>query len=482
MNYKNLKETIFIKRFTKIIAIDIGTDTIKIAAVNCKKAVGTAEKLVLKQLPPELQADGYLFNSAALAEFLKEILRTEKIKGNALAFTAAADKTALINLELPYLQTNELLEASKWEIAHQTGSNTESFCHTAVYLTKNTGVLNKVTAIVAPENLINTFKYAAASLELPLAGVFLYAAAAEQTFIKNFKDFIFCGRINSNEYVITSFANGNPLKQKVIQGIESRIHEILAGEIENIVNSQPDTEFKQLVLNDIDNTAAEFIEANSGIPVIKNDIGHSLGFAGSISEEILQHLNEFAAVIGTALAAANNNPLNLVNASKTGFNLPRWKFYRAAAVSIMVSVLMFWGWQLTEFFYLQQQLKTVENKINAESVWKKRYEEAAAVNIQLNRRLKLAADIKAQNINWNSALADISNAVPVGCWLEKIEQGETSGQLNVTGFAVNMDKAVEFSEQLAKQQANIKTEITSLKHEQLNGQNLTAFNLLLERK
>ena len=102
--------------------------------------------------------------------------------------------------------------------------------------------------------------------------------------------------------------------------------------------------------------------------------------------------------------------------------------------------------------------------------------------MQVNRRLKFAGNIKKQNIIWNELLNDISSAVPQGCWLERIEQQENKKQLTVAGYAANINKAVEFTEMLSGKKANLKTELTELKTEELNGKQYTAFNVLIERR
>ena len=68
------------------------------------------------------------------------------------------------------------------------------------------------------------------------------------------------------------------------------------------------------------------------------------------------------------------------------------------------------------------------------------------------------------------------------CWLERIEQQENKKQLTVAGYAANIDKAVEFAEMLSGKKANLKTELTELKTEELNGKQYTAFNVLIERR
>ena len=174
--------------------------------------------------------------------------------------------------------------------------------------------------------------------------------------------------------------------------------------------------------------------------------------------------------------------IQLAGHNKSSFSLPRWKIYRGAAVFAVVFMLAFWGWQLAELFIVQQQLKEIDGKIAACAVWQQRYEESAALNMQINSRLKFAGNIKKQNITWNELLNDISSAVPQGCWIERIEQQENKKQLNVRGYAANIDKAVEFTEMLSGKKANLKTELTELKTEELNGKQYTSFNVLIERR
>lgn len=66
--------------------------------------------------------------------------------------------------------------------------------------------------------------------------------------------------------------------------------------------------------------------------------------------------------------------------------------------------------------------------------------------------------------------------------LKELSSRKIKKQLNVTGYAANIDKAVEFTEMLSGKKANLKTELTELKTEELNGKQYTAFNVLIERR
>lgn len=479
MNYKNLKDKLLTNKFKHIIAADIASDVIRIAVVNCSKRINTVEKLISKQLPQELAADVYVFNKEKLAAFINEILKEENISTGVLVFTTGADKTALLNLQLPYLKEQELREAAKWEIIHELGSSAEEFCYAAVYNTHLKEGLNRVTAIVMPENVYQVMKETSVKTELPLGGIFLRSLTIEQTFAKNYTDFLLCDYLTDDECVLTAFADGTPVLQKTVNIFDGKT---LANEIKTIISALPDIEFKQVIINCDDSLKSDILSSEIALPVIKNDISHSVGFNECLQDENLQHLNSFAAAIGAALCLANNSKFNLTGYNKSSFSLPRWKIYRGAAVFAVVFMLAFWGWQLAELFIVQQQLKEIDGKIAASAVWQQRYEESAALNMQINRRLKFAGNIKKQDITWNELLNDISSTVPQGCWLERIEQQENKKQFTVAGYAANIDKAVEFAEMLSGKKANLKTELTELKTEELNGKQYTAFNVLIERR
>lgn len=479
MDYKNLKDKLLANKFKHIIAADIASDVILIAVINCSKRINTVEKLISKQLPQELAADAYVFNKEKLAAFINEILKEENISNGVLVFTAGADKTALLNLQLPYLKEQELREAAKWEIVHELGSSAEEFCYAAVYNTHLKEELNRVTAVVMPENIYQVMEETAVKTELPLGGTFLRSLGIEQTFAKNYTDFLLCDYLTDEECVLTPFAGGMPVLQKTVNVFDGKT---LWDEIKTIIAALPDIEFKQIILNCDDSLKSDILSSEIALPVIKNDISHSVGFNECLQAESLQHLNSFAAAIGAALCLANNSKFNLAVHNENGFSLPRWKVYRGTAVLAVVFTLAFWGGQLAALFIVQQQLKEIDGKIAAAAVWQQRYEESAALNIQINRRLKFAENIKKQNITWNELLNDISSTVPQGCWLERIEQQENKKQLTVAGYAANIDKAVEFTEMLSGKKANLKTELTELKTEELNGKQYTAFNVLIERR
>lgn len=479
MDYKNLKDKLFMNKFEHIIAADIASDVIRIAVVNCSKRINTVEKLISKQLPQELAAGAYVFNKEKLAAFINEILKEENISTGMLVFTAGADKTALLNLQLPYLKEQELREAAKWEIVYELGSSAEEFCYAAVYNTHLKEELNRVTAVVMPENIYQVMKETSVKTELPLGGIFLRSLGIEETFAKKYTDFLLCDYLADDECILTAFAGGMPVLQKTINVFDGKT---LWAEIKTIISALPDIEFKQVVLNCDDSLKSDILSSEIALPVVKNEISHSVGFNECLNAESLQHLNSFAAAIGAALCLANNSKFNLAGHNKSSFSLPRWKIYRGAAVFAVVFMLAFWGWQLAELFIVHQQLKEIDRKIAACAVWQQRYEESAALNMQVNRRLKFAENLKRQSITWNELLNDISSAVPQGCWLERIEQQENKKQLTVTGYAANIDKALEFTEMLSGKKANLKTELTELKTEELNGKQYTAFNVLIERR
>ena len=476
MDYKILLNKLLQKRFKKLFAVDVGSSHIKLTIVDGAKRTPVVAALYQENLPPELQGVTFGYNASALADFINGIIKREKINADAVVFTVGADNSAILNLEMPNMADSELQEAARWELAHELNSEPESFCYATAYLTENNEGLNKVTAAVMPQSTAKTFTKIAAQLDLPLCGVFLRSAAVEQTFNKSYTDFILFDSAGENEAAITAFNNALPAAQKQLSSDINAVNIMAAiAEMQAIL---PETEFKQLVINgNIDTDLQKELEA-AGLPVIVNDIMHSVGFVETLPAEYLQQLDAFAAIIGTALCYLNGNKLNLLPLKQNTFTVNRWQAYRAAAACCIACFLAAWAWQLVQLYSVQSDLQKVQQQIAAMGEWQQRYEDAAAFNAQLNHRLKLAENLRKQNTDWQQILSDIAESTPTGCWLEKIEQGSENREVIISGYAPDMPKAVEFAEALGK---HGKTELTELKTAQLEGRSYAVFNLLLER-
>ena len=476
MDYKILLNKLLQKRFKKLLAVDLDSSNIKLAVVDGTKRTPVVAALYQEALLPELQDTALSYNTSALADFINGIVKREKINADGVVFTVGADNSAILTLDMPNMADSELLEAARWELSHELNSEPESFNYAAAYLTENNEGLHKVTAAVMPQSTAKTFTEIAAQLDLPLCGVFLRSAAVEQTFNKSYTDFILLD-CTGNEAVITAFNNALPSVQKQLSSEINAVNIVAA--VAELQTAWPETEFKQLVINgDINADLQKELEA-AGLPVIVNDITHSIGFAETLPAEYLQQLDSFAAIIGTALCYLNGNKLNLLPLKQNTFTVNRWQAYRAAAACCIACFLAAWVWQLVLLYSVQHDLQKVQQQIAAMGKWQQRYEDAAAFNEQINHRLKLAENLRKQNTDWQQILADVAESTPTGCWLEKIEQGSENREIIISGYAPDMPKAVAFAEALGKQ---AKTELTELKTAQLEGKSYAAFNLLLERK
>ena len=476
MDYKILLNKLLQKRFKKLLTVDIGSTNIKVAVVDSAKRTPVVTVLYQEDLPPELQGVTFGYNASALADFINGIIKREKINADGVIFTVGADNSAILTLEMPNMADSELQEAARWELAHELNSEPESFTYAAAYLTENNEGLHKVTVAVMPQNAAKTFTEIAAQLDLPLCGVFLRSVAVEQTFNKSYTDFILLD-CTGNEAVITVFNNTLPVLQKQFN-CEINAATVMAS-IAEMQNVLPETEFKQLVINgNINADLQKELEA-AGLPVVINDITHSIGFAETLPAEYLQQLDSFAAVIGTALCYLNGCKLNLLPLKQNTFTVNRWQAYRAAAACCVICFLAAWAWQLVQLYSVQNDLQKVQQQIASMGKWQQCYEDAAAFNKKINYRLKLAENLRKQNTDWQQVLSDIAESTPTGCWLEKIEQGSENREIIISGYAPDMPKAVEFAEALGK---HGKTELTELKTAQVEGKSYAAFNLLLERK
>lgn len=476
MNHKKLLAKLMNKKYKQIVAIDI-SGSIRIAVIRCKQDKPVATALYLDEMPPELAESGL---DTTMAGFICGLLKKYGLNNGVLVFTIGAANSALLTLQLPKMSENELCEAARWELAQELGSEPDSFCYAAAYLFKPQEGLNKTIAAVIPQHIADVFAGAAEQAGLALCGVYLRPQAVQQTFVKGCCDFLLLD-VSDGSITLSAFINAMPVMQKTFNG-ELDI-ETLAVEIEAVQFANADTEFEQLIINgELDKNLQIVLQERLSLQVIINDIAHSVGFAEGLDTDCIKQLNSFAAAIGAALCFVNGEALNLMPHKQNALSLPKWRVYRAAAVGLAVCCLALWGWQLAQLYSVQSEVKAVQQQIAAMGEWQERYDEAALQNAQINKRLKLAERLKTNEINWNAALADISETMPTGCWLEKAEAGNKAGQIKISGSAVNMDKTVDFADSLAKHKNSAHTELTELKTVQAYGRTLAAFSLLWERR
>ena len=119
MDYKLLLNKLLQKRFKKLLAVNIGSSNIKLAVVDGAKHTPVVAALYQKALPPELQGVTFGYNASALADFINGIIKSEKINADAVVFTVGADNSAILTFDMPNMADSELLEAARWELAHE---------------------------------------------------------------------------------------------------------------------------------------------------------------------------------------------------------------------------------------------------------------------------------------------------------------------------------------------------------------------------
>ena len=476
MDYKKLLAKLMQKKYKQIVAIDI-SGSVRIAVIRYKQNKPIVTALYLDELPPELAENGL---NTTMDGFICGLLKKYGLNSGALVFTVGAANSALLTLELPKMSEGELYEAARWELAQELGSEPDSFCYAAAYLQKPQEGLNKTIAAVIPQHIADIFTGAAEQAGLTLCGVYLRPQAVQQTFVKGCRNFLLLD-VSDSSITLSAFINAMPVMLKEFNG-ETDI-ETLATEFEMLQFANNDIEFERLIINGEAGKALQAdLQERLTLPVIINDIAHSVGFAENLDAECVNQLNSFAAAIGAALCFVNGEALNLMPPKQNTFILPKWQVYRAAAIGLAVCCLALWCCQLVQLYSVQSEVKAVQQQIAAMGEWQERYDEAALQNEAINKRLKLAERLKTNEINWNAALADISETMPTSCWLEKAETGNKAGQIKISGSAVNMDKAVDFADRLGKHKNSAHTELTELKTVQADGRTLAAFSLLWERR
>jgi Tfp pilus assembly protein PilN len=119
---------------------------------------------------------------------------------------------------------------------------------------------------------------------------------------------------------------------------------------------------------------------------------------------------------------------------------------------------------------------------------KKAYEESKEADYRIRQYQQKLQHIRQTEPVWTAALQTIGKTIPEGCWLDSLQQKQTkSGQLEIKGYALNLEQITEFLEKLEQSEVFLKirlvesgTKQIELKNREDNSKKVKSFLLLAE--
>lgn len=141
-----------------MIGIDIGSSFIK--AVQMKN--GKVIKMGMEVLPDGMVNQGRIIAQAQLAEVIKKLLKTNRIKGKSCSVCISGNELIVRELKLPEMNEKQIMENIQHEITSFLPMNQDDYCidyKILEYLPPQEGSLSKlrIMVVAAPSNLLQTY-------------------------------------------------------------------------------------------------------------------------------------------------------------------------------------------------------------------------------------------------------------------------------------------------------------------------------------
>ena len=180
-------------------------------------------------------------------------------------------------------------------------------------------------------------------------------------------------------------------------------------------------------------------------------------------------------------------PVNLLPVASGKDRLLNWGYKASTALCVLISVFLAvrggisWQRAKSEWKEAEQQL------VPFHSV-KKAYEESKEADYRIRQYQQKLQHIRQTEPVWTGAFQTIGKTIPEGCWLDSLQQKQTkSGQLEIKGYALNLEQITEFLERLEQSEVFLKirlvesgTKQIELKNREDNSKKVISFLLLAE--
>jgi type IV pilus assembly protein PilM len=101
---------------TSAVGIDIGTRTITLAEVKAVRGATTITNFGGVELPPDAVREGEILDPATVAQAMRELLSSAKIRGKKVNLGVANQRVVVRQLDLPWMEPKELQASLRYQV------------------------------------------------------------------------------------------------------------------------------------------------------------------------------------------------------------------------------------------------------------------------------------------------------------------------------------------------------------------------------
>ena len=356
----DLKKSIyklFKPKISKVIGIDIGAGSVKMAQVNFSGKMPEVVTLCSKPLPLDLGNGAFVRNRIAMADFLKEALNEESFSAAHVVFTIGGRNAFVRAIEMPDMPAVQMKQAVAWDAGQYVPYEADSYYVDSVKFGEiNEDKMQPVLLVAAPKEMVDALADIADQMEMTVLSIDIEVLALYRTLSKTYSDFVMLD-IGKGYSMLTIFQKGAPVAQRSIpQGgqmfdaalakdlnisllaaeeykIKNNIlgsltpddkekHSSFFNEVENLGRevrrtcdyykmNKKNAEFSNLLIvgggSDMPGLK-EFFKNSIEFSVVGNDLHQAVGFSDKIPQSVLKKgISGFGVAIGAALVGGDTD-------------------------------------------------------------------------------------------------------------------------------------------------------------------------------
>lgn len=142
---------------TRVVGIDIGSGCVKAAEILFSNGQAELSAVGLLDLPENVIEEGYITNTDALTEVIRQLLISSGIVSRELVVAVSGRSVFVREVMLPVMNQEELQEAIKWDMEKYVPYEPGSYYYDFVVIGPGNNELEiKVLLVAAPHGIVNT--------------------------------------------------------------------------------------------------------------------------------------------------------------------------------------------------------------------------------------------------------------------------------------------------------------------------------------
>ncbi len=437
------------------------------AAVVGDKGSGVF-KVMQKTLPDAAEA---LVVPEVLQDALEQLLRENKLASvGKLLLVLDGDAVFLQRLVLPQMPQAELREALKWEAEEYVPFAGKPYRLDYLAAPPAEGMQAVLLAALPQEVLAQLFELSR-RLQLKLAAVTVLPLA-QAAFLQQRQGNFLLAKEREGVVKLTAFIDGLPAAAAQVYADTAAVEKEVAA-LAATVWQKYNVQLRNIFYTDGGVALAAWQEGvrelyGQQYCLAAADFTGKLSWQGGFLNDAERRQCAAAALTaaGSALLADGDDGINFISSGETTGKVKAARYLAAALLLVTAAV---WCGAYAYNLYQISRIEKLQQQIAVMDVWRQRYAAAQLAERSIREYDARIAALENKQFGWGSFLELLGRTIPQGCWLNRVQQGESQHEVFLYGKAESLGELEKFISSLQGSGSFTGVELRESKEERANG-------------